>query len=207
MAAANGLSTVKIPDTLDLNLGELENNLIAKVILFQKVFKLPKSRMAAVKDKIVNIPINDIDITKTMQCMPRTPSEAGLIEVKLKRKTEFKNAHQQAFIDPNRLYRAIKFLKKSGNPHYQFFDDIKTYETRCKANDPIGSDIVFPANEYVQPEMNSSKKCAVKFVNDNDSLEIVEKRKFLKMIAEDTAQKEEIYYKENFKLIMICQFV
>jgi hypothetical protein len=179
-----------------LKLGELENNLIAKVILFQKVFKLPKSRMAAVKDKIVNIPIGDIDITKTLQCMPRTPSEAGLIEVKLKRKTEYKNVHQQALIDPNRLYRAVNYLRKSGNPDYQFIDDIKAFETRCKINDPVGSEIIFPTNEGPKPH-KSTRKLSVKFIDEKDEIKIMEKGKYLEIIEEETSLKEEIYYREN----------
>ena len=74
--------------------------------------------------------------------MPRTPSEAGLLEVKLKRKIEYKNVHQQAYIDPEKIYNALNFLKESGHPHYQFFDDLKLYKERCKIDD-TGSKLVF----------------------------------------------------------------
>ena len=65
-------------------LTELENNLIAQRVLFQKIFQLPKSRMAACKDKLINIPISEKDVLNTVQSLPRTPNEAGLLEVKLK---------------------------------------------------------------------------------------------------------------------------
>ena len=108
MSVANGLSLVKIDDN-DLNLTELENNLIAKKILFQKVFKLPKTRMAAVKDKLVNIPLNDEDVINTIKNLPRTPTEAGLLEVKLKRKMEYKNYHQYEYISPDKIFKSHNF--------------------------------------------------------------------------------------------------
>ena len=43
----------------DLILTELEGALIAKTILFQKIFQLPKSLWTALKDKIVNVPIQE----------------------------------------------------------------------------------------------------------------------------------------------------
>ena len=42
----------------------------------------------ALKDKIINIPVNEDDIVNTITSLPRTPNEAGLIEVDLKRKVE-----------------------------------------------------------------------------------------------------------------------
>ena len=33
------------------------------------------------------------------------------------------------------MYGAIDHLKRAGNPHYQFYDDPKTYEERCVNND------------------------------------------------------------------------
>ena len=95
MARDNGLHVVPIPEN-DLKLTELESNLIAKTILFQKIYQLPKSRMAACKDRLINIPINSQDVLNTIENIPRTPREAGLLEVKLKRKLKYKNVHQQA---------------------------------------------------------------------------------------------------------------
>ena len=131
MAAANGLTVVPINDK-DLNLTELENNLIAKRIMFQKIYQLPKSRMAACKDHLINIPIGSEDIMNTLQSLPRTPEEAGLLEVKLKRKLDYKNTHQQAYIDTKKIYKALDFLKNKGHPEYQFYDDFNVYTKRCQ---------------------------------------------------------------------------
>ena len=89
MAAANGLRNIPLGE--DLQLTELENNLIAKRIMFQKIYQLPKSRMAACKDHLINIPIGSDDVLNTLKSLPRTPQEAGLLEVKLKRKLDYKN--------------------------------------------------------------------------------------------------------------------
>ena len=58
--------------------------------------------MTALKDKIVNIPIKDDDIVNTITSLPRTPEEAGLIEVDLKRKVEYKNSHVKQLINPKK---------------------------------------------------------------------------------------------------------
>ena len=56
MTVTNGLQLLPVPENSESS--ELENNLlIACKILFQKIFQLPKSRIAAVKEKLVNIPI------------------------------------------------------------------------------------------------------------------------------------------------------
>ena len=112
--------------------------MIAKNIIFQKIFQLPKSRWTALKDRVINVPINNESIMNTLEKMPRTPSDAGLVGVALKRKQEYKNTHKHQLINPEKLYRILRKLKNSGNPHYQFYDDYNAYQARCKAADPTG---------------------------------------------------------------------
>ena len=50
-----------------LDLTELEGALIAKNIIFQKIYQLPKSRWTALKDRLINIPIMDDDIMNTIE--------------------------------------------------------------------------------------------------------------------------------------------
>ena len=94
MSCVNGLELVDVTEP-NLKLSELESNLIAKRILFQKIYQLPRSRMAGCKDKLVNIPINDTDVINTVENLPRTPNEAGILEIKLKRKMSFNNYHKK----------------------------------------------------------------------------------------------------------------
>ena len=57
MSIQNKLKLLDISNKEELKLSELENSMIALNIIFQEVFKLPKSRWPAMKDKTVNIPI------------------------------------------------------------------------------------------------------------------------------------------------------
>ena len=47
----------------------------------------------------------------TMEKMPRTPKDAGLIGVALKRKKEYKNNHKHQLINPDKLFRILSKLK------------------------------------------------------------------------------------------------
>ena len=75
--------------------------------------------------------------------MPRTPKDAGLIGVALKRKAEYKNTHKHQLINPEKLFRMLEKLTKNKNPHYKFYDDYNVYEGRCKTSDPLGYEVIF----------------------------------------------------------------
>ena len=57
-----------------------------------KIFQLPKTRWTALKDKIINVPVKENDILNTVTKLSRTPNEAGLVEVDLKRKVEYQKS-------------------------------------------------------------------------------------------------------------------
>ena len=136
--------------------------------------------MAACKDRLINIPIGTDDVLNTLQKLPRTPKEAGLLEVKLKRKLDYKNTHKQAYIDPKKMYKALEFLKNTGHPDYQFYDDYQAYKKRC-----------FHAK--------------LQFVNDNTIELIVEKDEFINNLKdeqikennEDDSDEEEEYINKD----------
>ena len=87
MAVANGLEVTDLPD--GYNLTELENNLIAQNINFQKIILLPKSRWPAGKGRMVSVPVGVQDVMNTIKQVPRLSEEAGLIQIKLKRKKQY----------------------------------------------------------------------------------------------------------------------
>ena len=119
-----------IPSELDLS--ELSNVLIAKNIIFLKIFKLPKSRWNALKDRIVNVPVTDDDILQTLselKSLPRLPDQAGLVPVQLKRKVSYKSAVQEAYIDPQKLIQAVAKLKGLGHPGYSYIELSANYLT------------------------------------------------------------------------------
>ena len=152
MSTKNSLTLIETDDVIkqqNLDLTELESALIAKNIIFQKIFQLPKSRWTALKDRVVNVPINESSIINTLDQLPRTPQAAGLIGVALKRKVEYKNSHQHQLIDPDKIFRMLEKLKSHRNPHYQFYDDYNTYQARCKTTDPTGYNTLF-ADELIE---------------------------------------------------------
>ena len=100
-----------------------------------KIFQLPKSRWTALKDKVINVPVHNEDVINTVTRLPRTPAEAGLIEVELKRKIEYKTTHVKQLINPQKCYNMLRLLKKSGNIYYQFYDDLNVYTERCRQTD------------------------------------------------------------------------
>ena len=145
-SAKNGLKLEETDEALkkdDLILTALEASLIAKTIMFQKIFLLPKSRWTALKDKQVNVPITDNAINATLQSFPRTPNEAGLIGVSLKRKKEFKNTHKQQLINPGRIFRFLDKVKAAGNKFYTDINTFETYQKKCRKDDKEGFKLVF----------------------------------------------------------------
>ena len=64
---------------------------------------------------MINIPIEKESIINTIQKIPRLPTESGLVEIKLKRKMTYKNNHKREFVDPNKIFKALEFLKASGH--------------------------------------------------------------------------------------------
>ena len=88
--------------------------------------------MSAVKDRLVYVPVGPADILNTLKNIPRTPREAGLLQVKFKRKLNYKNYHKQEYIDPKKIFKTLQHLKQSGHPYYQFYDDYNVYKSRCR---------------------------------------------------------------------------
>ena len=158
MSAMNGLQLHETDQDIEdqnLKLTELEGTLIAKSIIFQKIYQLPKSRWTALKDRLINVPVQNNDILNTLEQMPRTPKEAGLIGVALKRRKEYVNTHKHQLIDPDKLFRMLRKLKEHGNPHYQFYDDHNAYKERCMESDPVGHDILFNDNDILEEALES----------------------------------------------------
>ena len=133
----NGLELDTVP--MELQITDLEQQCIAKLLVFMKVAKMPRSGMPKIVDKVINVPIYDADIENTITSLPRMPSEASIVEVELKRKIEMKNTHAHAYIRPVATINAAKKLKDLKNPYYQnitinekFEDQINTARGRVK---------------------------------------------------------------------------
>ena len=114
---SNGLELDEVPKELELT--DLEQQLIARSLIFMKVKKLPTSRMRAMVDKIISVPIHEKIVSKTVAELPRHPDDAKIVAVQLKRKLEMKNTHLEEFIRPAKCIKAVEKLKEIGNPFYQ----------------------------------------------------------------------------------------
>ena len=117
MAASNNLYLDPIPE--ELKLTDLEQQLIARNLIFMKIAKLPKSRLHKIVDRVINVPLEDNDIEKTVTSLPRKFSNSQLQFVKFKRMKSLKNSHCMQFIRPNMLINAIMKLKDLKNPFYE----------------------------------------------------------------------------------------
>ena len=117
--------------------------------------------MSAVKDRLVNVPVGAADVLNTMKSIPRTPREAGLIQVKLKRKLKYKNYHKHEYIDPNKIFKTLEHLRKSGHPYYQFYDDYTTYKKRCEFE--------FRSRNHGDKVHNSTKVILVQYISDSET--------------------------------------
>jgi hypothetical protein len=124
MCSNNGLKVDILPEP-KLRLSELENNIIALNIVFQKFHLKPKSRWSGTHDRLVNVPIGEQDILNTLKSLPRTPTEAGIIPVGLKRKLEYKTTHLQQLIDVKKIYKYLHYLKYiAENKYYRIYWEI-----------------------------------------------------------------------------------
>ena len=84
-----------------------------------KFKKLPRSRMRAVIDRVISVPLEAKDVSSTISKLPRSPSDAKIVAVKLKRKLELKGAHIEEYVCPENVIKAVEALKNNGNFLYQ----------------------------------------------------------------------------------------
>ena len=61
-------------------------------------------------DRVINVPIEDDDIIKTVTSLPRTEKNNGMITVGLKRDLSLKNFHKLQMIRPEKVYEALLYL-------------------------------------------------------------------------------------------------
>ena len=131
------------------NLEELEETLIGRAIMFEKIFFLPRSRWTALKGKIINVPISAESLQKTLNAirLPRTPDEAQLIGVSLKRKLEYKNTHKKELIDINKMFSVLDQLVKYKSKHYTDVHTPEQYQQHCQETDKDGYNLLFDLDD------------------------------------------------------------
>ena len=114
---ANFMDLEEIPDELN-DLNNLELHTISKRILFMKLVKLPRGKQKGIKGAAVNVPA---DLGPACNLLPRIPTNAHIISLKLKRKLEYKQAYLHDTIRPEKVITALRYLKNH-NPLYADID-------------------------------------------------------------------------------------
>ena len=157
MSNQNNLQLINLDTFPELKLTELENTMIALNIIFQKVFQLPKLRWPAMKDRTVNIPIFEADVLNTVKSLPRTPNEAGIIPVNLKRKVSYKNIHLVQYVSVTKIMKALSTLKELGNEYYQFVPHTDNFENKCREQDIDSFKLLFPDSNAIGENTEDSE--------------------------------------------------
>ena len=206
MAVANGLQ-LNHPDRPRLT--ELENNIIAHNINFQKMVLLPKSRMAAGKGRMISIPVGPDDIMNTVKQLPRLPTEAGVVPIKLKRKKEYKSHEKSEMIRPEQIFEALRYLRKQRNPYYNFYDDKETYMARCRIKDERGLRLMEDDKDDIEEDLGVPTKPELVEVEDQavgdsdegeDEMEIAVEEEEAD-IQNDPVRRQHFHYNEYSTLV------
>ena len=183
-AVANCLEATALPDNVRLA-SYLEEALLARTLLFMKIFCLKSSLMPAVKDKCVVIPIEHADVLNTVQSLPRLPAESGIVDIQWKRRVAQKNAHLQAKVEPDKIFRALQFLQECNNKHYMAADTEEEYKARCLAEDPEGYELLYgPMESDVQ-----LTAVRVNTVPDSAAERIIDLPHFLELQEDQVTEK------------------
>ena len=102
----NHLQLDAIPDQLS-SLCQLEQKLITQRLPFMQICNLPKGAQKGIQGPVVNVPSNLDTLVTTL---PRLPSDAGLVQVKLKRKLQYKGHSIYQCINPSSVQKGLQYL-------------------------------------------------------------------------------------------------
>ena len=114
LANVNKLELTQQPQVLS-ELNMLERHLVSPAILFMKMIPLIKGAQKGIYGQVVCVKSK---IHSTAACLPRLPTEQSLIRVKLKRKLEYKGHHMCQDVNPEKIKRALEWLKDN-NPVFK----------------------------------------------------------------------------------------
>ena len=200
MAATNHLQLLERPEFQKLT--ELEGALCAKNLLFMKIFQYQTSRWTLLSEKVINVPIDNIDIEKTIQILPRTPMQAGLIGVNIKSRMSgpsLKITKHPQRICPERVIQLVAELKASGNKYYQDIQAFEQYKERCHREDNNGYQMLWGSeDELEEPLETLNDDCTVSVQDEVQAEELNEDgRKEEEYIKNDPVKKFQFKYGQS----------
>ena len=109
MAIANGMGFPKRPSKMHLH--QLEWRLLAPRLVFMKIHQAPRGKQFKIEGNVINV----ISLmANAVNMLPRKPSDAETIPVKLKRRLKYSHHAMSQNIRPNMVRWAAKWLVKNG---------------------------------------------------------------------------------------------
>ena len=163
-ADANNLKLPTIPDELQ-GLSTLEERLLSQRYPFMKLLALPKDRQYAIKGAVVNIPVDVENVAKTL---PKTPSEAGIIPLKLKRKIEYQGHYSFQYIRPHKISSALSWLLEN-NCLYENVMLNSNWENDCIVDDTNAwNDLTGNEMENMENQQEDATSADSNSENDTD---------------------------------------
>ena len=108
MSRANGCKFPMKPSWMKLN--KLEWRLLAPRLVFMKVHQAPRGRQYKIEGNVVNVVA---DVSNTVTCLPRLPSQKLAIPIKLKRRIRYHRHAYSQNVRPNIVWKAAKWLSKN----------------------------------------------------------------------------------------------
>lgn len=167
----------EIPEEL-MKTTDLEQQLFARMLVFTKIVQLPNrtgKRMKGLTGKMINVPLEQSDISNSIRALPRCVNDAAVVALQLKKKQEHKSAYAEAFIRPEVCIKAVEKLKELENPHYKDIEiDPKFMDKGKKEKEQHEKD------DNTQEESENSE--------DDEKMEDVE---MLNSVKEFQAEREE----------------
>ena len=191
MCAQNGLKVNPIPTQFQ-DMTQLEQDCCATNKIFMKIHVKGKMRWKNQKDKVINVPVREEDMLNTVQSMPKTPDEAGLIQLNWNYKKDIKTPYKSELVRPKLILDLLSYLKNHKNPYYQFYDDYQTYKKRLDA-------VKITYQNKVNP-IEDLNEDIVKIISEKINKIKFEKSQLIEEISNDEDEdeaKEEENYIEN----------
>ena len=154
----------QISDELkDLN--NLELHTISKRILFMKLVKLPRGKQKGIKGAAINIPA---DLGPACNLLPRIPTNAHIISLKLKRKLEYKQAYLHDTIHPEKVITALHYLKN----HKPLYADIEINEDWIKTWQDLDQELYNRIFDIEEKSVNDVETSGIKSSHEAEASDV-----------------------------------
>ena len=158
-AKANNLVLEDVPTELS-DLNPMEVRLISLRIPFMKMIALPCGKQRGIHGPAVNVPT---DLHPVCDLLPRLPSEAQVVPMKLKRKLCYKGHYMFQYVRPAKVLTALEWLK-TNNPLYQNVQVNTHWEQHASQNDAE----LWEAFTFQHPPQSSQPEAAAINVSEQN---------------------------------------